>query len=253
VSLHEPLGFIEEGRDLVACFRRADAARQASVALSAVGIRSDLATDIPEGDPLEAFRAASRPFAVGDRLWIDPGDPSDSFAPAGRIALKLPASTAFGTGAHESTRLALLSLQSDPPVGADVLDVGTGSGVLALACAALGARRAIGLDTDSEAVFVARRNRAFHPFGSRVSFLAGPVESVDGVFDLVVANMLPGELASVRAAMMRRVAPSGRLTLSGIPTDQERGTLARFRSSRWRLSARRTEGEWVCVSLERAS
>src|SRR3979490_1638715 len=103
--LHAPLGFVEEGRDLVACFRDAESARRANSALSARGVRSEVVTDISEGDPLEAFRAASRPFAVGRRLWIDPGDPSDSEAPAGRVALRLPASRAFGTGGHASTRL----------------------------------------------------------------------------------------------------------------------------------------------------
>lgn len=253
VSLHAPLGFVEEGLDLVACFREADSARSAATALSAFHVRSDLLTDIPEGDPLEAFRAASRPFPVGARFWLDPGDPSDSRAPAGRIALRLPASTAFGTGGHESTRLALASLEEEPPVDRDVLDVGTGSGVLALACAALGARRAVGLDTDAEAVFVARENLRLHHFGARVSLLAGPVDAVGGVFALVVANMLPEELLAVRTEMTRRVAPSGRLILSGIPLSEEKRMLRRFRERRWRLSGRRVEGEWACVSLERAS
>jgi ribosomal protein L11 methyltransferase len=253
VSLFSPLGFVEEGADLVACFREAEAARLASDALSAAEVSSDLIADIPEGDPLEAFRATSRPFAVGGRFWVDPGDPSDSRPPPDRIALRLPASTAFGTGGHESTRLALLALEEDPPAGVDVLDVGTGSSVLALASAALGARRVVGLDTDAQAVFVARENLRRHPFGSRVSLLAGPVDAVRGLFALVVANMLPDELLAVREAMLPRVAPSGRLILSGIPLADEKRTLAGFRSRRWRLAERLAEGEWVCVLLVRAS
>jgi ribosomal protein L11 methyltransferase len=253
VSLYSPLGFVEEGADLVACFREAEAARRASGALSAVEVASRLVTDIPETDPLEAFRAASRPFAVGGRFWVDPGDPSDSRPPAGLIALRLPASTAFGTGGHESTRLALLALEEEPPVGVDVLDVGTGSSVLALASAALGARRVVGLDTDADAVFVARENLRRHPFGPRVSLLAGPADAVEGAFALVVANMLPEELLAARGAMLRRVAPSGRLILSGIPLADEKRTLSRFRSRRWRLAGRLVEGEWVCVRLEPAS
>jgi ribosomal protein L11 methyltransferase len=253
VSLFAPLGFVEEGRDLVACFRDAEAARRASAGLSARRVRNSLITDIPEGDPLEAFRAASRPFAVGSRFWVDPGDPSESPPPAGRIALRLPASTAFGTGGHESTRLALVSLEDDPPESREVLDVGTGSGVLALAAAALGARRAVGLDTDPDAVFVARENLRLHPFGSRVSLLVGPVEAVGGLFLLVVANMLPRELMAVRRAVMRRVAPGGRLVVSGIPVVEEKKTLERLATDRWRVAGRRAEGEWACVSLERAA
>jgi ribosomal protein L11 methyltransferase len=253
VSLYGPLGFVEEGRDLVACFRDAEAARRASQALSASRVRFELVTDIPEGDPLEAFRAASRPFAVGERFWLDPGDPSDSKPPSGRIALRLPASTAFGTGGHESTRLILLFLEDEPPAGLRVLDVGTGSGVLALAAAALGARRAFGFDTDSDAVFVARENLPRHPFGSRVSLYAGSVDAVAGVFPLVFANVLPDEFLPMRSAVMARVAPGGRLILSGIPLAREERLRARLRSRRWQLSGRRTEGEWACLCLERAS
>jgi ribosomal protein L11 methyltransferase len=253
VWLHGPLGFVEEGRDLVACFREAEAARGASRALSDSHVHCDLVTDIPEGDPLEDFRTASRPFVVGERFWIDPGDPSDSRPPPGRIALRLPASRAFGTGGHESTRLALLCLEEEPPDGLAVLDVGTGSGVLALAAAALGARRAVALDSDSQAVFVARENLRLHPFGSRVTLLAGSVEAVAGAFPLVLANLLPEEFLPMSAAVMSRVASGGRLVLSGLPLDREQRVVAHLISSRWVLSGRRAEGEWACVCLGRVS
>jgi ribosomal protein L11 methyltransferase len=253
LSLYGPLGFVEEGRDLVACFREAEDARGASRALSAARLRCDLVTDIPEEDPFRLFRAASRPFPVGQRFWIDPGDPSDSQPPAGRIALRLPASAAFGTGGHESTRLALLCLEEDPPAGLAVLDVGTGSGVLALAAAALGARRAYAFDTDAQAVFVASQNLALHPFASRVSLFAGPPEAIPRAFPLVVANLLPEEFLQARGAVLGCVAPGGRLILSGIPAEREEELLARLRSRRWGLSGRRAEGDWVCLCLARVS
>jgi ribosomal protein L11 methyltransferase len=251
--LHGPLGFAEEGPDLVACFREAGNAREAKRALSDSGIASKLVADIPEGDPLGTFRAVSRPFAVGRRFWVDPGDPCDSRAPDGRIALRLPASMAFGTGSHESTRLALLSLEEEPLEGLDVLDVGTGSGVLALAAAALGARTALGLDTDSHAVFVARENLRLHDFGARVLLFAGPLDAISGRYPLVVANLLPEEFLAVRTAVQGRVARGGRLILSGIPLEGEARMLAILRSRRWLLAGRRTEGEWTCLCLDRAS
>ncbi|HEV8119232.1 MAG TPA: 50S ribosomal protein L11 methyltransferase [Thermoanaerobaculia bacterium] len=253
VSLFAPLGFIEEGADLVACFRDAEDARRAGEALSSSRIASSLDADVIEDDPLAVFRAASRPFPVGRRFWLDPGEPPLAPAPAGRVGLFLPASTAFGTGGHESTRLALESLEDQPLEGADVLDVGTGSGVLALAAAALGARRAVGLDTDDEAVFVARENLSRHPFGARVCLLAGPVDAVAGDFALVVANMLPAELLPLSDALTGRVAPAGRLLISGIPQEEEAGVLARFGAKAWAVRGRRAEGEWVCLCLERAS
>jgi len=251
--LFGPLGLAEEGRDLVACFRDPDAARAAQRDLEAKRIRCDLVTDIPEEDPLEAFRLAARPFTVGRGFWIDPGEPSDSSAPAGRIALRLPASRAFGTGGHESTRLALLALEEDPPAGRSVLDVGTGSGVLALAAAALGARHAVGLDCDSDAVFVASENLRRHPFGERVALAAGTVDAVEGRFDVVLANLLPEEFLPQRRAILARVKPGGRLVISGIPRDREEEMLARVRSKRWRLAAKRSENAWTSLCLERAS
>jgi len=251
LSIHAPLGFAEEGRDLVACFRDAEAARAAQRDLEARRVRSDLVTDIPEEDPLEAFRLASRPFAVGRTFWIDPGDPSDSEPPAGRIALRLPASRAFGTGGHESTRLVLLALEEEPPAGRAVLDVGTGSGVLALAAAALGARVAIAFDPDADAVFVAAGNRRLHSFGGRVLLLASSIDAITGEFDLVLANLLPDEFSTIRSQAAARVKQGGRLILSGIPREREAESLTAVRSRRWRLTGRRAENEWISLSLER--
>ena len=253
LSLHSPLGFIEEGVDLVACFRSPDSARAAAADLAGRGVRFALVTDIPEEDSLEAFRLASRPFTVGRRFWIDPGNPSDSVAPSRRIALRLPASLAFGTGGHESTRLALLALEDEPPEGCTVLDVGTGSGVLALAAAALGASRAVGYDTDLDAVLVARENVRRHPFGDRVRLFAGGAESVTGVFPVVLANLLPDEFFSIRRHVLARVAPGGRLVLSGVPRERENEVVERVRSRRFAVAGRRTENDWCCVWFERVS
>jgi ribosomal protein L11 methyltransferase len=253
LSLHDPLGLEEDGRDLVACFRHAAAAREAASVLALRGIRSEIVTDIPEGDPLEAFRAASRPFPVGRRFWLDPGEPSDSSPPEGRIALRLPASRAFGTGGHESTRLALVALEEEGVEGRTVLDVGTGSGVLALAAAALGSPRAVAYDTDVEAIFVARENLRRHAFGCRVLLAAAPAEAIGGTYAVVVANLLPDELFSIRTEVLGRVAPGGTLILSGIPAERETEVKERMRSRRFALSARRSENEWTSLCLERAS
>jgi ribosomal protein L11 methyltransferase len=251
ISLYSPLGLAEEGTDLIAFFRDAGSARQSQRALEASRVRSELTTDIVEEDPLEAFRKASRPFSVGRRFWIDPGDPSDSEPPAGRTALRVPASRAFGTGGHESTRLVLVALEEEPVAGLSVLDLGTGSGILALAAAALGARRVVGCDVDADAVFVARENLRLHAFGAAVALVAASVEALDGQFDLVLVNLLPQEFLPIRAGVFSRVVPKGRLLLSGIPCEREQEVLRRVRSWRWRLAGRRTEKGWACLCLER--
>ncbi len=252
LSLFGPLGFETVGKDLVAFYREAGVARLASERLRRQRVRHELTTDIPEGDPLEAFRAQSRAFAVGRRFWIDPGESSEARAPEDRIALRLPASLAFGTGTHASTRLALLALEEESLGGGRVLDVGTGSGVLALAAAALGARLAVGLDTDSQAVFVARENLRRHPFGDRVKLFAGPLSACAGGFDLVVANMLAEEILPEARRILACAGRRGRVLLSGITGEREAAVLDRMRTARWKLAGRLVEEEWRCVCLARA-
>ncbi len=253
LSLHGPLGLLEDGRDLVACFRTGDAAMAARRDIESRGYRAELTTDIPEGDPFEAVRAASRPFEVGRRFWIEPGEPGAGTAPAGRIRLRIPASRAFGTGGHESTRLALRALEETALPDAAVLDAGTGSGILALAACALGARRAVGFDTDPEAVFVARENVRRHPFGDRVALCAGGIEAIGGRFALVAANLLPEEALPILAALAGRLAARGRLILSGIPGEREAELAEKARGRRLRLAARYRENGWSCLCLDRGS
>jgi ribosomal protein L11 methyltransferase len=251
LSLFDPLGFQERGADLIAFYREAPAARAAGGALDASRVRHELATDLPEEDPLEAYRAASRPFSVGSRFWIDPGPPSAAAPPAGRIALRLPASRAFGTGGHESTRLALVALEEERLDSVDVLDVGTGSAILALAAVALGARRAFGFDSDPEAIFVARDNLVLHPFGARVLLAACTVAAISGSFPVVVANLLPEELLPMKAAILARVGARGRLLVSGIPSEREEEVVSTLKPRRWTLGGCRRENGWTCVTLER--
>jgi ribosomal protein L11 methyltransferase len=251
--LHDPLGFESNGGDLVAFFREASAARRAGATLRSRRVRHTLTTDIPEGDPLEAYRAASRPFPVGRRFWIDPGESDGAAPPEGRIALRVPASRAFGTGTHASTRLALVALEEEDLEGRFLLDVGTGSGVLALAAAGLGARRAVGLDTDADAVFVARENAMRHSFGDRVRLYAGPLDACAGKFDVVVANMLADEILPEARRLQARAARRGRVLLSGVTREREGAVLAKMRRGRWKLAGRRTEDEWISLCLERAS
>ncbi|MGH9369832.1 MAG: 50S ribosomal protein L11 methyltransferase, partial [Thermoanaerobaculia bacterium] len=154
---------------------------------------------------------------------------------------------------HESTRLALLALEEEVRPQSRVLDAGTGSGILAIAAVALGARQAVGFDTDADAVFVARQNAGRHPFGGRVALFAGTAAALRGKFTIVVANMLPEELLSLLPALSSRVEAEGRLIVSGIPADREAELAARARDRRLLLTARYRENDWSCLCLSRAS
>jgi len=201
------------------------------------------------------------PSAVG------PGSEESSGLPEGgeaagaetRWRLRLPARGAFGTGSHESTRLALELLEESEPGrggGLRVLDLGTGTGILAFAALRLGARSVVGFDVDPVAVFHARENGRLNGFGraaggprlfaGRVDCLASPPAAR---FDLAVANVIPEELLPELPAVVARLAPGGELILSGLLTERAGDVLSRLAPLGLVERARRSAGEWTALRL----
>jgi ribosomal protein L11 methyltransferase len=183
---------------------------------------------VPDEDWLAGYRAAARPIHIGDRLWIVPPD----FEPVvtGPAAMvRIEPGLGFGTGEHPTTR-ALLRWIHDAGPFRRALDVGTGSGVLALAALAGGAEAAIGLDPDGLALENAARNRELN----RARGLALIQGSLDAVapgarFDLVVANLDGQALDRLLPALAGRVAPGGRLGVAGALASERSPLLTRSR------------------------
>ncbi len=151
------------------------------------------------------------PIRITDRLWIVP---SWHEAPdADAINIELDPGMAFGTGSHPTTRLCLEWLCEAVVPGCSVLDYGCGSGILGIAAAKLGAGEVLGIDIDEKAVDAARDNAARNHAALRLQHSAVPVGDA---FDLVVANILTNPLCVLAPAISARVAPGGRVALSGV-------------------------------------
>jgi ribosomal protein L11 methyltransferase len=137
------------------------------------------------------------------------------------VEIVLDPGMAFGTGSHPTTALCLGALDRELSrrPGAAVLDVGTGSGLLAIAAARLGARRVAGTENDAAALEVARENAARN--GVSVELSLSPPASVTGRFDVVVANILANTLVELAPEVASKVAPGGALYLSGLLAGQE--------------------------------
>jgi ribosomal protein L11 methyltransferase len=138
-------------------------------------------------------------------------------------ALRLIDSPAFGTGHHPTTALCLEALEeilSSERIDA-MLDVGTGSGILALTALTLGVPRAVGLDLDAEALAAAEENARRNHLADRLELVHGGPGAVDGNWPLVVANVLAAPLVEMAPMLVRRVGRGGRLILSGIPGSLE--------------------------------
>lgn len=175
--------------------------------------------------------------------------PADTKAPRG--ALRLTDSAAFGTGHHPTTALCIEALEEAvrlAPHG--VLDVGTGSGVLALSALIMGVPHATGVDIDPDALEAAAEHARLNDLADRFELALGGPEAVRGQSPLVVANVLAAPLIEMAPILVRRVANRGRLILSGIPQSLE----ADVRSAYQRLGMRHidsaTRAGWVVVVFQ---
>lgn len=173
----------------------------------------------PALDLLEdsAWRAgleqAVKPRAIGGRLWLAPAESRE--APAGRACVHLHMGLAFGTGEHATTASCLEWLERHVASGTTMLDYGCGSGVLALAALALGARHAYAVDNDGQALTATRANAALNGATRRL-FVGTPDELPVVAVDVLAANILAGTLVELAPMLARRVVPGGMIVLAGI-------------------------------------
>ena len=193
-----------------------------------------------------AFRLHHRPLIIGRRLLVAP--PWDVPDAPGREVLVIEPGMAFGTGQHETTRTCLEEIETAVAERQvrSALDVGTGSGVLAMALARLGVPRVVALDLDSRVLPLARENLVRNGAGA-VMLAAGTAVAVRGRFDLVVANLLADVLIDEAPVLAATVAPGGRLIVSGI-LDTQTDTVAA--ASPLRVTATRQAGPWRTLRLE---
>ena len=168
-------------------------------------------------DWLAGFRESTRPFEVGGSWWIDPHPDQPTAAPSGRRRLVVEPRMAFGTGSHESTQTILMALEEIEVKDRRVLDVGTGSGILALAAEFMGADFVVGLDIDATAVWVAFETAQQQEWRSSVGFVLGPVECIGGgEFDIVMCNMITSSFLPLAPELRKRLSPAGIAVFSGL-------------------------------------
>jgi ribosomal protein L11 methyltransferase len=210
--------------------------------LGVEGVVSELA----ETDWVATFKAHFKPRQVGSLFLTAPWH--EEATPAGLTRLTIEPGLAFGTGDHPTTELCLRALEaflaSHP--GASVLDVGTGSGILAIAAKKLGARRVAATDNDPRAERETVENSARN--GVELEIVS--LQTVGGTFDLVLANILANTLAELAPELARSVASAGQLCLSGIlqaQTDELVLTYAPW----FRQVERVVEGDWVLLKLSK--
>ena len=245
------LGFdaFEEADDLVAYAPAArwDGPTQEAVArlLDARGVGPGAmdAQVVADRDWNAEWEAGLQPIEAGPFVvapsWTEVPTPL-----AGRRVLRIDPKMAFGTGYHETTRIVLRLLAEAEPRGR-VLDVGTGTGVLAIAALVLGADSAVGVDVDPWSVTNGRDNAALNDVGDRFEVREGSLEVVpERGFDVVVANIIRSILEPLIPGLIERAAPDAPLVLSGLLTTERDHTIAVLARLGYVLEAEASENEW---------
>ena len=218
-----------------------DAARAAVTAVCGPRVQTS-ATSVPDENWAARSQADLRAIQIGRVVVAPPWD-----LPTGgtEVVVEIRPALGFGSGHHPTTRLALLGLQQLDLRGRDVLDLGTGSGVLAIAAVKLGARRATGIDRDPDALASARESVAANHVAARVALRDADVAQLEpDAVAVIVANLTGAVLISLAPVITTLVEPGGYMVLGGILAEEETAIARVFQASAHRVW-RSIEDEWV--------
>lgn len=219
--------------------------------------RTPTVTRISDEDWSTSWKDHFKPLRIGNRLVIKPT--WESFPATGEdIILELDPGMAFGTGTHPTTMLCLsileriLSGEYIEPGSAIkkprlALDVGTGSGILSIAAALLGAESVTAIDIDPDAIRVAIDNCSLNKVTALVAVSDKPLHLISGSFDVILANILAEELVRLASELVLRISPGGFLILSGILTEKENLVVDGFSNFDVTLTEIAREDEWSCI------
>jgi ribosomal protein L11 methyltransferase len=207
---------------------------------------------VAEKDWEEAWKKRLTVLRIGERIVIQPSWLDYDAGPED-VVIRLDPGMAFGTGLHPTTQICLRALEDFVQPGMEVLDLGTGSGVLAIAAAKLGAARVLAVDNDPQAVVVARRNVIDNGVGDRVQVREGSLLDISDYYDLVVVNILARVIVElIEEGLAEHLRPEAVLITAGITIDSASGVAAAFERGGLDLTDQRQQDDWISLLARRA-
>lgn len=220
--------------------------------IALTSLRSVKALEVADQDWLAEWKKGYEPVEIGTRLLIAPSWKRADVAGTDRIVIEIDPGMAFGTGTHETTRGCLEMLEKHWQ-GGSLLDVGTGTGILAIAAVKLRpGSRVIGFDVDPEAITVAEENATINGVESKLTFEVDRISSFHGQdFDVVVANLTADVLIPLAHELAEVARDGGVLIASGILIEQKDDVISAFADAGFVPVEEKPDGEWVTLTLKR--
>jgi len=201
---------------------------------------------IEEADWENGWKAFYHAMTLGDRLAICPS--WETIDEPGRAVLRLDPGMAFGTGTHETTALCLVALDELVQGGERLLDIGTGSGILAIAALLLGAAKAEGVDIDPMCVRTAGENAALNGVSGRFHVEIGDLsDKASGRYDIITANIVANAIKQLAPQIPALLAPGGTFIASGIIDEREEEVAQAIRAAGLAVCEIRRDNGWVCI------
>lgn len=202
-----------------------------------------------EEDWLNNWKQYFNPIEIGEKLLIRPTWRSE-YDPGSRAVLNLDPGVAFGTGGHETTRLVLGVIEKVAAKGKNFLDVGCGSGILAVAGLLLGCDEAFGVDIDEMAVKTAKENAALNDVSDRFTVVCGDLtDKVSGKYDIIAANIVADAIIALTADIKKFMKPDTIYIMSGI-IDSRSSEVEEFVSRELDIIEKLEDNGWVCLTAK---
>ncbi|UCF01484.1 MAG: 50S ribosomal protein L11 methyltransferase [Deltaproteobacteria bacterium] len=217
-----------------------------------------LQEDLQHEDWAETWKTFFKPIRIGSSIVVKPSWESYESS-ANQVVIEIDPERAFGTGNHPSTALCIEVLEGilgetvieGMDSAPSVLDVGTGSGILGITAARLGAKPVLGVDIDPEALEVARGNLVRNRVAESMSVSDTPLDQLEETYDVVVANLTASLLTQLADSLTNRVSERGMLLLSGIFTEQVEEVVKWFETHYFRVVKSRSKEDWHAIVLRR--
>ena len=212
-----------------------------------------LRSDVAEQDWTESWKASFRPFRLGEHIIIKPSWEDVERGPGDHV-IEIDPGMAFGTGTHETTGLCVRLVEKYVKPGDRVIDIGTGTGILAIAAAHMGAKPVLATDFDAVAVRVAAENVKINGFEGVIDLRCGDLlDVVQESGDVVIANIISDVIIGLAAPVRARIVDGGLFICSGISVERHEDVLNALRAADYEVLDDLVEGEWCAMAARKGN